>query len=164
MTEKSLGGIFPKGSKQLEDIIKEVTSGSNHSKSGAIFTFTGYVRESSLFNSAKVKEIEIEAWDEKVFETMNAICQELITKFELTDARIWHGTGRFFIGEPLVYIVISSAHRGEGLKAMEEAIHLYKTRAPIWKKEIYENGQEEWISGKEKGSSKGESYNNNSKI
>lgn len=81
---------------------------------------------------------------------MDEICKELIEKFDLIDMRIWHLSGSFKVNEELVYIVIASKHRKSGLSALEEGIELYKSRAPIWKKEIYSDGKEEWISGKEK--------------
>lgn len=150
LLKKYKGGIFSKGDFSLQDIINEVKSNNNISKSGAIFTFTGIVRENSLFNNKLVDKIEIESWDEKVFYEMDEICKELIEKFDLIDMRIWHATGTFETTEDLVYIVIASKHRKSGLLALEDGIEMYKSRAPIWKKEIYCDGKEEWISGKEK--------------
>jgi molybdopterin synthase catalytic subunit len=143
------GGVFPKGQISLSDIINDVMAGSDVKKGGAIFSFTGVVRESSTFTKKSVEKIIIESWDDKVFDEMDTICQELQNKHDLIDIRIWHATGEFFQSEILVFIVVASKHRKEGLLAIEEAINLYKTRVPIWKKEIYQDGSEEWISAKE---------------
>ena len=152
MTHKSQihGGVFPKGLMTLQDIITDITLNSQIIKAGAIFTFTGLVRESSLFTDKPVASVEIEAFPEKASEVMNQICEELINKYHLIDVRIWHATGTFSLSEELVYVVIACSHREEGLTAMKEAIHLYKTKSPVWKKEIYTDGSTDWISGKNK--------------
>jgi molybdopterin synthase catalytic subunit len=149
LLKKHKGGVFPKGQISLSDIIDDIISGSDVNKSGAILSFTGIVRETSTFTEKSVKKIIIESWDDKVFDEMDKICQELQNKHKLIDIRIWHATGEFFQSEALIYIVVASKHRKEGLLAIEEAINFYKTRVPIWKKEIYQDGSEEWISGKE---------------
>ena len=134
----------------LQQIITDITQNPQIINAGAIITFTGLVRESSLFTDKDVKSIEIEAYPEKASDIMNQICQDLITKYNLIDVRIWHATGLFSLSEELVYVVIACAHREEGITAMNEAIHLYKTKSPVWKKEIYADGSTDWISGKDK--------------
>ncbi len=57
---------------------------------------------------------------------------------------IAHRTGHVPIGEASVIIAVSSAHRGAALDACHEAIDTLKQTVPVWKKEIFEGG-EEWI-------------------
>ena len=52
--------------------------------------------------------------------------------------------GRVEIGEPSVVIAVSAPHRGDALAACKEAIDTLKQTVPLWKKEVYEGG-EEWI-------------------
>ena len=52
--------------------------------------------------------------------------------------------GRVEIGEPSVVIAVSSPHRAAALAACKEAIDTLKGTVPLWKKEVYEGG-EEWI-------------------
>ena len=144
--EKYKGGVFPKNEFTLTDIIKEVKRGTDISQSGAILTFTGVVRNTSIKSNKLVSNIEIESWDERAFAEMENICLELIEKYNLIDVRIWHAVGTFEVSEDLVYIVIATQHRKNGFLAMEEAINLYKMRVPIWKKEIYVDGEQKWIS------------------
>ena len=94
----------------------------------------------------KVVAIEIDAWEEKAIESLNKICSDLKNKFKLIDIKIWHAIGRIEIKDTIVYVVLASAHRKEGLQALDEAIDAYKHLSPIWKKEIYEDGSFEWIS------------------
>ena len=57
---------------------------------------------------------------------------------------IHHRVGRVEIGEPSVVIAVSAPHRADALAACKEAIDTLKETVPLWKKEVYEGG-EEWI-------------------
>lgn len=144
------GGIFTKGEVSLTQLEEALKRGGHITKAGAIFTFTGIVRESSLHSEKKVVAIEIEAWPDKASEEMETIAQEVQEQYGLVDIRVWHATGRFRVGEEMIFVVVAARHRSEGLEAIEQTIRHYKKRSPIWKKEIYEDGSEDWISGKDK--------------
>lgn len=53
------------------------------------------------------------------------------------------------IKDASVVIAISSPHREEALKASEFCINSVKKSVPIWKKEIYEDGEPQWKENKE---------------
>ena len=53
------------------------------------------------------------------------------------------------VGEASVVIAISSTHRSESLEAVHYAIDSLKKSVPIWKKEIYDKGTEEWKANSE---------------
>ena len=57
---------------------------------------------------------------------------------------IHHRIGRVTIGETSVVIAVSAPHRADALAACKDAIDELKERVPLWKKEVYEGG-EEWI-------------------
>jgi molybdopterin synthase catalytic subunit len=75
---------------------------------------------------------------------MAEIADELRTRYEVTEIAIHHRTGRVDIGEPSVVIAVSAPHREAALAACKDAIDTLKERVPLWKKEVYEGG-EEWI-------------------
>jgi molybdopterin synthase catalytic subunit len=62
----------------------------------------------------------------------------------LLGVAIQHRVGTVGIGETSVVIAISAPHRADALAACKDAIDTLKVRVPLWKKEIYEGG-EEWI-------------------
>jgi molybdopterin synthase catalytic subunit len=62
----------------------------------------------------------------------------------LLDVAIHHRVGRVDIGEPSVMIAVSAPHRTDALAACKDAIDTLKQTVPLWKKEVYEGG-EEWI-------------------
>jgi molybdopterin synthase catalytic subunit len=75
---------------------------------------------------------------------MAALAESLQAKYELCAVAIHHRVGRVGIGEPSVAIAVSAPHRRDALAACREAIDTLKETIPLWKKEVYEGG-EEWI-------------------
>ena len=131
------------GTISLIDIIDDL---GVDGKRGAITTFTGVVREDSDASSNKVVQIEVETWEENTSESMQSIAKRLGSKYNLLGLRIVHLFGIIELGEPIVFIVISSAHRKEAFDSLEEIIHAYKNESPVWKKEIYNDGTSNWIT------------------
>jgi molybdopterin synthase catalytic subunit len=91
-----------------------------------------------------VQYLEYEAYEGMAEETMAELAAELAARHELCAIAIHHRVGRVEIGEPSVVIAVSSPHRAAALAACKEAIDTLKGTVPLWKKEVYEGG-EEWI-------------------
>ena len=75
---------------------------------------------------------------------MTTLAADLRAKHGLTGIAIHHRVGRVAVGEPSVVIAAAAPHRAEAFAACREAIETLKTSIPLWKKEVYEGG-EEWI-------------------
>jgi molybdopterin synthase catalytic subunit len=75
---------------------------------------------------------------------MEAIAAELRERYHLCSIAIHHRIGQVAIGERSVAIAVSAPHRADALAACKDAIDTLKERVPLWKKEVYEGG-EEWI-------------------
>ena len=137
------GWIAKVNSISLDQVINDL---DDDLKIGAITTFAGVVREISDTEKKRVIQIEIEAWEDKADESMKNIAEEIGTKFNLLGVRIVHLEGNIKLGEPIVFVVLASIHRKEAFEALEEAIIAYKTKSPVWKKEIYEDRTSNWIT------------------
>jgi MoaE-MoaD fusion protein len=109
---------------------------------GAIATFTGTVRRHS--RGREVVHLEYEAYTEMAEEVMAQIARDLEARYDLCAVAIHHRVGRLEIGEASVTIAISAAHRQDALAACKDAIDRLKETVPLWKKEVYEGG-EEWL-------------------
>ena len=109
---------------------------------GAIATFVGTTRARS--RGRVVRYLEYEAYGGMAEAEMERIAEELRAKYELTKVAISHRVGRVEIGETSVAIAASAPHRAAALAACKEAIDTLKETVPLWKKEVYEGG-EEWI-------------------
>jgi molybdopterin synthase catalytic subunit len=75
---------------------------------------------------------------------MAQLAAELERRHELCAVAIHHRVGRVEIGETSVVIAVSAPHRQAALEACREAIDTLKETVPLWKKEVYEDG-EEWL-------------------
>jgi MoaE-MoaD fusion protein len=111
-------------------------------RAGGIATFTGTVRRQS--RGREVRHLEYEAYAEMAEDVMAKLAEELRGTYELCAVAIHHRVGRVEIGEPSVVIAVSAPHRHDALTACREAIDRLKETVPLWKKEVYEGG-EEWI-------------------
>jgi MoaE-MoaD fusion protein len=109
---------------------------------GAIATFTGTVRNRS--RDRDVVHLEYEAYEGMAEEVMADLATRLTDRHGLSGISIHHRVGRVDIGEASVVIAVSAPHRAEALAACKEAIDELKVSVPLWKKEVYEGG-EEWI-------------------
>ena len=69
---------------------------------------------------------------------------DLRARYNVSGMAIHHRIGTVGVGETSVVIAVSAPHRADALAACRDAIDELKERVPLWKKEVYEGG-EEWI-------------------
>ena len=122
----------------LDAVVAEVAD----ERAGGIATFTGTVRRQS--RGREVTYLEYEAYAEMAEDVMTQLAADLLARHELYAVAIHHRVGRVEIGEASVVIAVSAPHRQAALTACREAIDTLKETVPLWKKEVYEGG-EEWI-------------------
>ena len=111
---------------------------------GAIVSFIGITR--GIDNGKQVYSLEFDAWQSKLNPTLQRLGDEAIEKFGIEYAALAHRTGSVGPAEPIVAIHVSSKHRKEAFQACSWLIDELKAQAPIWKKEVREDG-EEWKAG-----------------
>jgi MoaE-MoaD fusion protein len=134
------GGAFllSESKVSLDDVVAEVASG----EAGAIATFSGTARRHS--RGRTVDYLDYEAYEGMAEEMMAKLAADLKERYDIHDVAIHHRVGRVEIGQPSVVIAVSAAHRHDALAACKDAIDILKVDVPLWKKEVYEGG-EEWI-------------------
>ena len=111
-------------------------------RAGAIATFVGTTRIQS--RGRTVLHLEYEAYAGMAERVMEDLAASLQGRYSLCGIAIHHRVGRVGIGEQSVVIAVSAPHRHDALAACRDAIDTLKETVPLWKKEIYEGG-EEWI-------------------
>ena len=134
------GGAFrlADGPIELAPVVAEVED----ERAGAIATFQGTVRRQS--RGRQVIALEYEAYAGMAEKVMAEIADGVKARYELCEVAIVHRTGRCEVGEVSVAIAVSAPHRQDALSACRDLIDELKERVPLWKKELYEGG-EEWI-------------------
>ncbi len=118
-------------------------------ESGAVALFYGVVRNENLGRS--VQYLEYDVYPEMAIKKMREIAEELRAKFPVTGIGALHRVGRLEIGETSLLVAVSSAHRVAAFEACHFAVDRIKQVVPIWKKEVWDDG-EEWVEGHMPGS------------
>jgi molybdopterin converting factor subunit 1 len=111
-------------------------------RAGGVASFVGTVRAES--RGRTVLYLEYDAYEGMAEKVMTELAASLKAKYELCDIAMAHRVGRVEIGDASVAIAVSAPHRQDALAACKEAIDTLKEIVPLWKKEVYEGG-EEWL-------------------
>lgn len=122
----------------IQAVVKHVSDPA----AGAVVTFVGTVRDHA--RGKRVLSLEYEAYPEMAERMLQRIHEEIRARWDVCKIAVVHRMGRLQVGEVSVVIAVSSAHREEAFKACRYAIDRTKEMVPIWKKEVYEDG-ECWI-------------------
>jgi len=105
---------------------------------GAIVVFVGVVRGTR--RDEKVLRLEYEAHETLARRVMKDMLLDVKATYGIIDAVVEHRTGDVPVGEDVMYVLVASKHREEGLRALTEMVERVKHEVPIWKKEITEKG------------------------
>lgn len=134
------GGAFRLSEDPLDPstVIAEVAD----ERAGAVAAFIGTTRVHS--RDRTVLYLDYEAYDGMAEQVMSEIADELKARYDLCEIAIAHRVGRVDVGGLSVVIAASAPHRADALAACRDAIDALKERVPLWKKEVYQGG-EEWI-------------------
>lgn len=111
---------------------------------GATVTLDGYAREWT--KGRRTLYLVYEAYAPMALSELGKLGAQAHEKFDIAYIGIVHRTGRLEIGETSVVISVGAPHRRAAFEACEWAIRELKRTVPIWKKEIFEDG-EVWVEG-----------------
>jgi len=109
----------------MQGLVRELREEADISRTGAIFTYTGVVRE--FTGDEKTEYMEFED-----FELLNAVTERLTAKIAQTPGvrgvKLHHCRGRLYAGDDVLYIAVASSHRQEGFKTVMDAIDEFKEK------------------------------------
>jgi molybdopterin synthase catalytic subunit len=111
---------------------------------GATVTLDGYAREWT--KGRRTLYLVYEAYAPMAMSELKKLGAQAREKFDIAHIGVVHRTGRLEIGETSVVISVSAPHRRAAFEACEWAIRELKRTVPIWKKEVFEDG-EVWVEG-----------------
>ncbi len=123
--------------------IQYVIKSAESADAGAVNVFIGTVR--SKTGHRKVIRLEYEAYEPMAVLEIKKIIELAKDKWKLEGWAVSHRVGTLNIGDVAVVVAVSTAHRKESFEACQFIIDSLKQTVPIWKKEIFEDG-EEWVS------------------
>lgn len=121
--------------------VREAVEGPD---AGAVVVFLGTVRNNT--DGRPVTRLEYEAYPPMAEKKMAEIAQEVAQKWgDTLRVAMVHRTGKLEIGEVSVAVAIASPHRKDGFEACQYAMNRLKQIVPIWKREVWTDGEAEWV-------------------
>ena len=129
------------------DIGAEVERLRNKFKVGAIATFTGLVRD--INDGDDVASMTLEHYPGMTEKAIQAIVDEATGRWPLEGVSVIHRVGTLSPGDQIVFVGVSSGHRGAAFDACEFVMDYLKTRAPFWKKESVAGSDTRWVASRE---------------
>lgn len=133
------------GPLELAEVVRAVSGPGTGHEQGGIVSFSGVVRGRS--RGRAVDRLEYEAYGPMALRTLGALIESIERARPGVRVAIVHRTGVLQVGEAAVVIAASAAHRAEAFAACQEAIDRLKQEVPIWKKEVFTDG-EEWVGSR----------------
>ena len=112
---------------------------------GAVATFLGIVRQHN--KDREVIQLHYQSYKTLAVKEGNKILGEAKEQFNIVNALCVHRVGDLNIGETAVWVGVNASHRDAAFNACRYVIDEIKTRVPIWKKEIYVDGDSGWLEG-----------------
>jgi molybdopterin synthase catalytic subunit len=109
---------------------------------GAVVSFRGVVRDHD--GGRGVTELEYVGHP-----TAHAVIGEIAAEFaarpELHAVAVSHRVGLLAVGDVALACAVSASHRGQAFAACAELVDEVKKRLPIWKRQVFTDGEEEWV-------------------
>ena len=110
---------------------------------GALVTFSGDVRNHDKGRKVSSLTYEIHPSAQRVLEK---ITDEVSRQHQVENVAIAHRCGAIPIGESAFVVAVSAAHRAAAINCCEELVERVKAELPIWKHQVFENGESEWVN------------------
>jgi molybdopterin synthase catalytic subunit len=112
-------------------------------RAGAVCLFLGTVRE--ITGDARTASLDYEAYPEMARRKLAELVEDARARWPIVEAAIAHRVGHLELGEVAVAVAVSCPHRREAFEACQWLMDTLKQVVPIWKKETWADGREEWV-------------------
>lgn len=117
----------------------------SNQQDGAVIFFVGLVRD---FNqNSQIKSLTLEHYPAMTDKVLIQLVEQAKQKWSLGRVHLIHRVGKLALGEQIVFVGVTSAHRKNAFEAAEFIMDTLKTTAPFWKKEETPQGSH-WVEAK----------------
>ena len=135
--------LFVDGPILPDFIAKSIASHATKTNIGAHQIFLGQIR-ADIIEDKQVSAIDFSAYVEMAEEKFHEIREDIFRLFSLTCMHIYHSLGRVNAGEISLFVFASSVHRNDAIDACKEIVERIKKEVPIWGREIFSDGGQQW--------------------
>jgi len=113
------------------------------SRAGAVVSFQGVVRDHDDGRGVTLLEYEGHPTAEKI---LREVAEEIAADPEVYAVAVSHRVGTLRIGDVALVAAVSTAHRAAGFAACARLVDEAKARLPIWKRQVFTDGTDEWVN------------------
>jgi molybdopterin synthase catalytic subunit len=122
--------------------VAEVLVAVEDAGAGGVVSFTGLVRDSDGGRGVTALEYEAHPGAEQA---LRAVAERVAADLPVVAVAALHRTGLLAVGDVAVVVAAAAAHRGEAFEAARRLIDDLKREVPIWKRQVFADGAEEWV-------------------
>lgn len=113
---------------------------------GGECVFLGRTRRDRHSKHGGLVRLSYEAYVPMAEQVLRELAQQAVSEFGCLAVRVVHALGEVPVGAASVMVQVACGHRGEAFEACRFLIDRLKTEAPIWKREVWEDGTT-WSAG-----------------
>jgi molybdopterin synthase catalytic subunit len=110
---------------------------------GGVNLFVGVVRDHD--HDRAVEHLDYTAHP-TALARLREVAEEVVAEFDVVAVAAVHRTGHLVIGDTAVLVAVSARHRGQAYDASRALIDRLKARVPVWKHQVFADGEEEWVN------------------
>ena len=122
--------------------VAEVLTAVEDPRAGGVVSFTGLVRDHD--GGRAVDELEYSAHPDAEA-ALRRVAEQVAADLPVHGLAAVHRTGLLRVGDVAVVVAASASHRGEAFEAARRLIDDLKATVPIWKRQVFTGGDEEWV-------------------
>ena len=122
--------------------VAEVLAAVEDPRAGGVVSFTGLVRDHD--GGRTVTELEYSAHPDAEA-ALRRVAEAVAADLPVHGLAATHRTGLLRVGDVAVVVAASAPHRGEAFEAARRLIDDLKATVPIWKRQVFADGDEEWV-------------------
>ena len=112
-------------------------------RAGAVVTFQGVVRDHDHGRGVTLLEYE---GHPAAAEVLRQVATEIAADPDVYAVAVSHRVGVLAVGDVALVAAVSTAHRAAAFAACARLIDEVKARLPIWKRQVFVDGAEEWVN------------------
>lgn len=124
----------------------EVLAAVDHPGAGGVVSFTGRVRDSDGGRAVTALEYVAHPGAE---EALRAVAEAVAGDVPVRALAAIHRVGRLDVGDIAVVVAAAAPHRAEAFEAARRLIDDLKANVPIWKRQVFADGDQEWVGSPE---------------
>lgn len=108
---------------------------------GAETVFLGRTRIETHAEHGKLVRLAYEVYEPMALNLLEQMARDAAARFDCRAVRVVHSYGDVAPGQASVVIQVATPHRGDAFDACRHLIDQIKQKLPVWKKEIWQDGE-----------------------